>query len=188
MMEMTDPAGRAVGQWSEPDPTTLTGADLCVLSTDTPAGTRVIAVAPDRVVVSAIDCGQHQSTMLWTAPAYDPFTALPLPAAMLSGGLVVSNTNGKLAGDEAAPFVHTLAAPGDAPPAASILAHCSFVSAPAGSRRGGLAYALLLVASFGARLRRRRTGTLHQRPSSTPSSAKRSTSRNGLANAERKNT
>jgi hypothetical protein len=109
MMEMTDPVGHAIGTWSEPDPATLTAADLCTLTSDTPTGARIIPIGADRSVVSAIDCGQHQTTMSWTAPAAQ-VGALPAQpsAAMLNGAILASNTNGKLVGDSVAAFSRSL--------------------------------------------------------------------------------
>jgi hypothetical protein len=126
-MEATDRQGRAAGTWSAPDAATLSAPDLCTLAVDSPTGTTIIPVDGSRAIVSAIDCGQHQTTMNWTAPAsIDPLAAIPLPDVLFSGAIVASNTNGKLAGDSAARFARNLAAPGAEEPAVSnVLARCS---------------------------------------------------------------
>jgi hypothetical protein len=110
-----------------PDAATLTAPDLCTLAVDTPTGATIIPIDGSRAIVSAIDCGQHQTTMNWTAPVFvDPLAAVPLPDVLFSGSIVASNTNGKLAGDSSARFARNLAAPGAETPAVSnVLARCS---------------------------------------------------------------
>jgi hypothetical protein len=161
-MEMTDRRGFAVGTWADADPATLTPADQCTLTSDTPTGTRILPIAGPRAVVSAIDCGQHQTTLNWIAPGQaDPLVPVQLPDAILSGALVVSNTNGKLAGDDAASFARNLAAPGAKPVAAT---------------------------DVPTRVTTAKTsGALSHISKRSPSSPKRSTSRNGSANVERTN-
>jgi hypothetical protein len=166
-MEMTDRFGRNVGTWSEPDLTTLAAADQCTLSTDTPTGARILPVAADRAVVSAIDCGQHQTTMNWTAPAQlDPLVPVQFQDAMLNGALVVSNTNGKLAGDSVAVFTHALSNPVAEPePATSVKALCA-VTTPYGAPPAivltiGLGVLSLLGLRARARHRRRRKLVRH---------------------------
>jgi hypothetical protein len=160
-MEITDRFGRTFGTWSEPDLATLTPADQCTLSTDTPTGARILPVSADRAVVSAIDCGQHQTTMNWTAPAQlDPLLPAQFSDAMLSGALVVSNTNGKLAGDSVATFTHAVASPGaqESEPATSVRALCS-TTTPRGAAHGVvLTIGLALLGLLGLRAR-----ALHRR-------------------------
>jgi hypothetical protein len=168
-MEMTDRRGLAVGTWIDADPATLTPADLCTLTSDTPTGTRILPLPGPRAVISAIDCGQHQTTLNWIAPAQsDPLVPVQLPDAILSGALVVSNTNGKLAGDDAASFARNLAAPGAKPvPATDVLARCE-TTRPHGSSHGaGLAGLLTLLSALCLHALRTRYRQLN-RTQSTP--------------------
>jgi hypothetical protein len=155
-MEMSDRFGRTFGTWSEPDLATLTPADQCTLTTDTPTGARILPVSADRAVISAIDCGQHQTTLNWTAPAQlDPLLPVQFSDAMLSGALVVSNTNGKLAGDSVATFTHALASPGaqESEPATSVRALCA-TTTPRGASNGAvLTIVLALLGVLGLRAR-----------------------------------
>lgn len=157
MMEMTDTTGHAIGTWSEPDPTTLTAADLCTLSTDTPAGTRIIPIGTERSIVSAIDCGQHQTTMNWTAPAQLTPELLQPPAAMLNGAIVASNTNGKLAGDSVAAFSRSLGPLGPIgateAPSPRVGASCATATPHAGSRGVQAAWFVALLATLRRRAR-----------------------------------
>lgn len=153
-MELTDREGRALGVWSEPDPATLTIADRCALMADTPTGVRVIPVAGERAVVSAIDCGQLQITMNWTAPAFDPLAPVQLPDALFSGALVASNTNGGLAGDATATFARNLAAPGAESVATSdVSAHCNTV-VTRGTHAPSWLVALWILTAAAVRFRR----------------------------------
>jgi hypothetical protein len=198
MMEMSDRRGLAVGTWTDVDPATLTPADQCTLTSDTPTGIRILPLEGPRAVVSAIDCGQHQTTLSWIAPAQtDPLLPVQLPDAILSGAIVVSNTNGKLAGDEVASFARNLAAPGAKPVAATdVLARCETTRPHGSSPVAELACLLVLLSTLCLRARRRQRSFPHaernaagvgQNWSRTPSNAKRSTSRNGSASAERTN-
>jgi hypothetical protein len=158
MMEMTDRRGLAVGTWTDVDPASLTPADQCTLTSDTPTGTRILPLDGPRAVISAIDCGQHQTTLNWIAPAQtDPLVPVQLPDAILSGAIVVSNTNGKLAGDDAASFARNLAAPGAMPVAATdVLARCE-TTRPHGTTRGaGLTCLVALLSALRLRARTRK--------------------------------
>jgi hypothetical protein len=158
-MEMTDRTGRAVGTWSDPDPATLTPADLCTLATDSPIPTRAIEAPGPRTIISAIDCGQHQITLNWTAPSVlNPLSPAQLPDAMLNGALVVSNTKGNIDGDSSATFQRSLAAPG-APEVehTDVAAHCQVrrVQGTTGSRASAFGCAWFALVALCARRRRR---------------------------------
>lgn len=171
-MEMTDRLGRTAGVWSEPDLATLTPADRCALAADTPAGARILPIAADRAIISAIDCGQLQTTLNWTAPAQlDPVSAAQFPDLMLSGALVVSNTNGKLAGDRVAAFTRGLAPPGAVvAPAASVRASCSVMTPQRAPRGAVLRCALALLGLLGFRARSKRREVIAARARSRPDS------------------
>jgi hypothetical protein len=157
-MEMTDRTGRAVGTWSEPEPATLAPADLCTLATDSPIPTRVIEAPGPRTIVSAIDCGQHQITLNWTAPSViDPVSPAQLPDAMLNGAIVVSNSKGNIAGDSAATFQRNLAGPGASlVEQTDVAAHCQ-IRVPGGARGApGSMFAFAGAALVAWRARRRR--------------------------------
>jgi hypothetical protein len=157
-MEMTDRTGRAVGTWSDPDPATLTPADLCTLATDSPIPTRAIEAPGPRTIISAIDCGEHQITLNWTAPSViNPLSPAQLPDAMLNGALVVSNTKGNIAGDSAATFQRNLAGPG-APVVeqTDVAAHCQIRVARGSDGAGVFALVFGCAASVVLRARRRR--------------------------------
>jgi hypothetical protein len=167
-MEMTDRTGRAVGTWSDPDPATLTPADLCTLATDSPIPTRAIEAPGPRTIISAIDCGQHQITLNWTAPSViNPLSPAQLPDAMLNGALVVSNTKGNIDGDSAATFQRNLAGPG-APvlEQTDVAAHCQIHSVR-GSGGGRMFGFVLACAAFAVLRARRRRGQNKPRTASS---------------------
>ena len=158
-MEMTDRSGHALGTWRESNHATLLPADHCALEADPPSGLRIIAREGPRAIVSAIDCGQQQVSLDWTAPsAIEIPPGVAAPDAWFSGGLVASNRNGKLAGDSVAVFSHGLSAPGAQPVAANeILARCTVSGAPAaGSHSGFGCTACVLLGLFALRRRRLR--------------------------------
>jgi hypothetical protein len=146
-MEMTDRSGHALGSWRESNPAVLAVADHCALEADPPSGIRILDRAGPRAVVSAIDCGQQQTSLDWIAPSpTDIPPGMSPPDAWFSGALVASNRNGKLGGDSVAVFARGLSAPGAQPIAATeILARCTISQAPGAGGERHAHYCLLLL-------------------------------------------
>lgn len=106
--EITDSSGAALGQLVAPPATQLTAADLCSVGMLSGA---VIAPVPPRSVAMLGECGQHQTTLAWTAPASGP-----PGAAWFSGSLVVSDGNGDVKGDRVTDFRRALSPVGASQP------------------------------------------------------------------------
>jgi hypothetical protein len=135
--EVTDGAGRALGQLSMPSKAELTEADLCQPST---VGLPDLIVLPvessSRTVASAVSCGGHQATVDWTAP-----TAVPAPVdgvpvgtvAHFNGSFVASDDDGTVAGDSVTDFQRVIDVQG-APPAREISAGCHVAGTGTGMR------------------------------------------------------
>lgn len=127
-LEMTDGAGRAFGTFSLPPVETLAPGELCGAK----AGA-VIVPGAERTLAIMTECGAHQSTILWTAPAatLDPSGKQAVPSAWLSGSLLAADKDGSILGDGISDLSHVLGPAGQAAPAATqIHAGCS-AAAPA---------------------------------------------------------
>lgn len=127
-LEMTDRAGHALGTFSVPPPETLAPAELC----GEKAGV-VIAAGSERTLAIMTECGAHQSTIRWTAPAatLDASGNVSVPEAWFSGSFLAADKDGSILGDGISDLSHVLGPAGQAPPAATqINAGCN-VSVPA---------------------------------------------------------
>lgn len=153
-LEVTDGAGHAFGTFSLPPLETLAPGELCGAK----AGA-VILPGMERTLAIMTECGAHQSTILWTAPAatINPSGNPAGPSAWLSGSLLAADKDGSILGDGVSDLSHVLGLAGQAPPAATqIQAGCS-VSAPATHSRHSFLSALSVFAAVWWLRRGRRT-------------------------------
>ena len=156
-IEMTDGAGHAFGTFSLPPDSALAPAELCG-----PKAGATILPGPERTLAILPECGAHQSTILWTAPAptQDASGRLTAPEAWFSGSLLVSDKDGSVAGDAVMDLSHVFGPLGETPPVATrIDGGCSVsVAAPRfGHWLASVSY--LLVGAFLLRRGRRRTSS-----------------------------
>ena len=102
--EITDGAGHAAGELKVPMPAEVTPADLCSAGPMTGSG---VFPLETRAVALVGECGQRQTTLLWTAP-----TAPVSGGVWFSGSLVVSDSNGDVVGDSVTDIRRALAPQG----------------------------------------------------------------------------
>jgi hypothetical protein len=151
-LEMTDPAGRAVGVFSVPSSDQLTPADLCPSTgvpgvVTTPAGQRTMALLSE--------CGARQATFRWTAPTASA-TGAAATEVWFNGSLVSSDGDGTVFGDSVEDISRIFGmAHEQAPAAATITAGCQ-ISAGAGAVQHRHALALSVLGALYWRRRRRR--------------------------------
>lgn len=153
-VEMTDDAGRALGQFSSPAPDQLAPGDRC-----TAGNPAVIVVSgAERTLAIMADCGAHQATLLWTSP---PATIaadgnLVAPDAWFSGSLLAGNKDDTIDGDGVADISRVFGPSGQpATPTTQITAGCDAVPRAPAPPGCGLIAVVGLV--FSSRMRRRRT-------------------------------
>jgi hypothetical protein len=106
-LEITDELGRALGDMVAPDPAQLGGSDLCLGARTPTSGVTIVATTDGRRVATVAECGQHQASIDWRAPA----TAI---GGWLTGSVLVSNRDEKIDGDHVTNFgrvLHAVSAP-----------------------------------------------------------------------------
>jgi hypothetical protein len=112
--EITNSVGQPSGQFSVPTQG-LTPADFC---TDGKPTLIAQPMAGMRQFVLVRECGEHQATVIWTAPvaATDPQSVAIGPDALFLGSLVSSDKDGTVNGDSVTDFSRIIGLKGQAEP------------------------------------------------------------------------
>jgi hypothetical protein len=119
-LEMTDVSGAKLGELRAPAATSLSRDDLCTADgLEATSGVTPVDTESGRRIVTVTECGQHQTSVDWLAPA--PAAGQFAPQGWFTGSLVVSNRNNKVSGDGVANLSHVLGAAGAPAPLASEL-------------------------------------------------------------------
>lgn len=148
-LEVTTAAGLVAGMLSVPPVRQLTAADVC--SNGKLSGAGLLPIAGRSVVVVG-ECGQHQTTFVWKAPAVSmPSTGTGGDDTTLwfSASLVVSDGDGTVAGDRVTDIRRALVPLASAAPTRSGVTSSCTISPVRRSASGavyGFAAAWLLIA------------------------------------------
>jgi hypothetical protein len=148
-LEVTDSHGHSFGTLTAPPPEQLTAADLCASS----GRPDLVVGASERQLALVSECGGHQASLLWQAPAG------PAPdgsvEAWWNGSLVASDGDGTVNGDRVTNIQHVLGRVRQSAPLASELrAGCSVYAR--GGRSSMVGAWILATVALLLRLRRNR--------------------------------